>query len=113
MTLGPSFCNTFLRIYVFKSKADVYRDGAHVLLVKSDSVSCPFHMLNRCFRAANLDLSSSLPFCSLHFHKVNSFYSLRSTGMSYTQTKETVLKAFAELGYPKHLLGFTQSKSRR
>lgn len=113
MTLGPSFCNTFLRIYVFKSKADVYRDGAHVLLVKSDSVSCPFHMLNRCVRAANLDLSSSLPFCSLHFHKVNSFYSLRSTGMSYTLTKETVLTAFAELGYPKHLLGFTRSKSRR
>ena len=111
MTLGPSFCNTFLRIYVFKSKADVYRDGAHVLLVKSDSVSCPFHMLNRCVRAA--DLSSSLPFCSLHFHKVNSFYSLRSTGMSYTQTKETVLKAFAELGYPKDLFDFTQSKNRR
>ena len=113
MTLGPSFCNTFLRIYVFKSKADVYRDGAHVLLVKSDSASCPFHMLNRCIRAVNLDLSSSLPFRSLHFHKVNSFYSLRSKGMSYTQTKETVLKVFAELGHPKHLLGFTQSKSRR
>lgn len=107
MTLGPSFCDTFLRIYVFESKTDVYRDGAHVLMVKSDSVSCPFHMLNRYIRAANLDLSSSLPSCFLHFHKDNFFYSLRSTGVSYTQTKETVLKAFAELGYPKHLFGFT------
>lgn len=106
MTLGPSFCNTFLRIYVFKRKVDVYMDGAHVLLVKSDSVSCRFHMLDRYVRAANVNLSSSLPFCSLHFHKVNSFYSLRSTGMSYTLTKETVLTAFAELGYAKHLLGF-------
>ena len=113
MTLGPSFCLTFFRIYVFKSKTDVYRDGAHVLLVKSDSVSCPFHMLHKYVRAADLDLSSSLPFRSLHFHKVTSSYSLRSTGISYTRTKATVLQAFAELGYPKQLFGFTQSKSRR
>ena len=85
-----------------------YWDGAHVLLAKSDSVSCPFHLLNRYVSAANLDLSSSLPFFrSLHFHKVTSSrsYSWRSTGMSYTRTREIVLQAFAELGYPKHLFG--------
>ena len=42
-----------------------YRDGAHVLLAKSDSVSCPFHLLNRYVSAVNLDLSSSLPFFPL------------------------------------------------
>ena len=53
-----------------------YRDGAHVLLAKSDSVSCPFHLLNRYVSAADLDFSSSLPFFrSLHFHKVTSSYS--------------------------------------
>ena len=83
-----------------------YRDGAHVLLAKSDSVSCPFHLLNSYVSAANLDLSSSLPFFrSLHFHKVPSSYSWRSTGMSYTRTREIVLQAFAELGYPKHFFG--------
>ena len=101
-----SFCDTFVKIYVFNSKTDVYRDGAHVLLAKSDSVSCPFHLLNRYVSPANLDLSSSLPFFrSSHFHKVTSSYSLRSTGMSYTRTREIVLQAFAELGYPKQLFG--------
>ena len=57
-----SFCDTFVKIYVFKSKTDVYRDGAYVLLAKSDSVSCPFRMLNRHVRTANLGLFSSLPF---------------------------------------------------
>ena len=53
-----------------------YRDDAHVLLAKSDSVSCLFHLLNRYVSVANLDLSSSLPFFhSLHFHKVTSSYS--------------------------------------
>ena len=41
----------------------------------------------------------------LHFHKVTSSYSLSSTGMSYTSTREIVLQAFAELGCPKHLFG--------
>ena len=83
-----------------------YRDGAHVLLAKSDSVSCPFHLLNRYVSAANFDLSSSLPFFrSLNFHKVTSSYSWRSMGMSYNRTREIVLEAFAELGYPKHLFG--------
>ena len=102
-----SFCDTFVRIYIFKSKTDVYRDGPHVLLTKSDSVSCPFHMLNRYVSAANLDLSSSLPFFrALHFHKVTS-YSLRSMGMSYTRTREIVLQALAELGYPNTCLVYT------
>ena len=73
-----------------------YRDGAHVLLAKSDSVSCPFHLLNRYVNAANLDLSSSLPFFrSFYFYKVTSSYSWRSTGMSYSRTREIVLQAFA------------------
>ena len=63
-------------------------------------------MLERYVRAANLDLSSSLPFFrSLHFHKVTPSYSLRSTGMIYTRTREIVLQAFARLGYPIHLFG--------
>ena len=83
-----------------------YRDGAHVWLAKSDSVSCPFHLLNRYASAANLDLSLCLPFFrSLHFHKVTSSYSWCPTGIRYTRTREIVLQAFAELGFPKHLFG--------
>lgn len=64
-------------------------------------------MLYRYVHAANLELSrSSLPFFrSLHFHKLTSPYGLRSTGMSYTRTREIVLRAFAELGYRNHLFG--------
>ena len=83
-----------------------YRDGTHVLLAISDSVSCPFHLLNRYVSAPNLELSPSLPFFhSLHLHKVTSSYSWRSTGMSYTRTREIVFQAFVDLGYPKHLFG--------
>ena len=101
-----SFCDSFVKIYVYKSKTDVYRDGAYVLLAKTGYVSCPFNQLRRYVSAANLDLSSSLPFFrSLYFHKATSTYSLRSTGMSYSRTREIVLQAFVELGYPKNLFG--------
>ena len=70
------------------------------------TVSCPFHILNINVCAANLDLSSSLLFFrSLHFQRATSTYSLRSTGISYTRTREIVLQAFAELGFPKRLFG--------
>ena len=41
-----------------------------------------------------------------NFTKLASSYSWRSTGMSYTRTREIVLQAFAEIGYPKQLFGF-------
>ena len=101
-----SFCDSFVKIYVFKSKTDVYRDGAYVLLAKTGHVSCPFNLLHRYVSAANLDLSSSLPFFrSLYFHKATSTYSLRSTGVSYSRTREIVLQVFVELGYLKNLFG--------
>lgn len=86
-----SFCDSFVRVYVYKSKINVYRDGAYVLLAKTGSVSCPFYLLCRYISAANLDLSSSLPFFrSLYFHKTTSTYSLRRTTMSYSRRREIV-----------------------
>ena len=77
-----SFCDSFVKIYVYKSKTNVHRDGAYVLLGKTGHVSCPFNLLRRYVSTANLDLSSSLPFFrSLYFHKATSTNSLCSTGM--------------------------------
>ena len=47
----------------------------------------------------------------MYFHKATSSYSLRSTGMSYSRTREVVLQAFAELGYPKNLFGLHSSRA--
>ena len=69
--------NFFVKIYVYKSETDVYRDAGYVLLAKTGYVSCPFNLLRRYVSAANLDLPSSLSFFpSLYFHKATSTYSL-------------------------------------
>ena len=41
----------------------------------------------------------------MYFHKATSTYSLRSKGVSYSRTREIVLQALVELGYPKNLFG--------
>ena len=101
------FCdNTFVEITIVKSKTDQYRDGSRVLLAKTGSISCPFDLLERYVCSAGLQLSSTLPFFrALYYHKSNCSYKLRSEGMSYTRTREIVLHAFAELGYPKSMFG--------
>ena len=101
------FCdNTFVEITIVKSKTDQYRDGSRVLLAKTGSISCPFDLLERYVCSAGLQLSSTLPFFrALYYQKSNCSYKLRSEGMSYTRTREIVLHAFAELGYPKSMFG--------
>ena len=100
-----SFCDSFVKNNVYKSKTDVYSDGAYVL-AKTGHVSCPFNLLRRYVSAANLGLSSSLPFFrSLYFHKATSIYSLRSAGVNYSRMREIVLQAFVEFGYSKNLFG--------
>ena len=81
-----SFCDSLVKIYVYKSKTDVYRDGGQSCWQKQ----------------GNLDLSSSLYliFALCIF--------IRLLAFTYI---ETVLQAFVELGYPKNLFGFHSLKA--
>ncbi len=40
-----SFHNTYMKIFIEKSKTDIYRDGAHVLIAKTGSISRPYEVL--------------------------------------------------------------------
>ena len=96
----------FVELGIIQSKTDVYRDGAKVLLARTDDESCPFNILSRYIQAANIDLSSEEPiFSSLQFYKSTNSYTLRSTGISYTRTREIVLAALAALGYEPSKFG--------
>ena len=75
-------------------------------------ITCPYNLLNRYIQAAGIDFSSNLMFFrSLHFVKSNASYTLRSTGISYTRTREVVLHAFSQLGYSTKLFGLHSLRS--
>ena len=107
------FCkDKYVELFIAKSKTDIYRNGNVVLLAKTGHITCPYNLLNRYIQAAGIDFSSNLMFFrSLHFVKSNASYTLRSTGISYTRTREVVLHAFSQLGYSTKLFGLHSLRS--
>ena len=107
------FCkDKYVELFIAKSKTDIYRNGNVVMLAKTGHITCPYNLLNRYIQAAGIDFSSNLMFFrSLHFVKSNASYTLRSTGISYTRTREVVLHAFSQLGYSTKLFGLHSLRS--
>ena len=107
------FCkDKYVELFIAKSKTDIYRNGNVVLLAKTGHITCPYNLLNRYIQAAGIDCSSSLMFFrSLHFVKSNASYTLRSTGISYTRTREVVLHAFSQLDYSTKVFGLHSLRS--
>ncbi|CAH3199245.1 unnamed protein product [Porites evermanni] len=91
-----TFCDGFVKIFVPRSKTDVYREGNYVYIAKLENKHCPVAILLRYIQAANLDLSSHLPLFR-PLTKSKSGYTLRNGKLSYTRCREifkTTLKDF-------------------
>ncbi|CAH3129800.1 unnamed protein product [Porites lobata] len=56
-----TLCDGFVKIFVPRSKTDVYREGNYVYITKLENKYCPVAILRRYIEAANLDLSNHLP----------------------------------------------------
>ena len=102
----------FVELHILKSKTDVYRDGAKVLMAGTNDSSCPFNILSRYVKEARINLSSTdLFFRGVYFCKSKQSYKLRSTGLSYSRTREVVRAAFASLGYSVETFGLHSLRS--
>ena len=85
----------YVKLFIAKSKTDIYRNGNVVVLAKTGHITCPFSLLSRYVQVANIDVSSNLKFFrTLHFLRSKGCYSLRSTGISYSRTLEVVWMHF-------------------
>ena len=82
-----TFCDGFVKIFVPRSKTDVYREGNYVYIAKLENKYCPVAILRRYIEAANLDLSSHLPLFR-PLTKNKSGYTLRNGKLSYTRCRE-------------------------
>ena len=87
-----------LKIFVPRSKTDVYREGNYVYIAKLEGKYCPVAILRRYIEAANLDLSSHLPLFR-PLTKTRSGYSLRNAKLSYTRCREIFKTTLKDLGY--------------
>ena len=63
-------------------------------------------------KISGINLTSTEPFFrAVYFCKSKGVYRLRSTGLSYSRTRQIVLAAFAALGYPVNVFGLHSLRS--
>ena len=93
-----TFCDGFVKIFVPKITADVYRDGNYVYITKLEGKYCPIAILRRYIEAANLDLSSHLSLFR-HLTKSRSGYSPRNAKLSYSRYRTIFKNTLKHLVY--------------
>ena len=80
------FHRDYIRIFVPRSKTDVYREGDYVFINAFRSKYCPVGVLQRYLDLSGIDSCSSLR--PLVFHRCSSSYTLRSGKISYTTCRD-------------------------
>ena len=96
-----------MRIFVQRSKTDIYRDGAWVVIAKTCKCTCPCLLTQRYFSVASFSAESEdfifrpLTFCS--GDKTYKFPG--SDPLSYSRAREIVLSAFDAISLPKEDYG--------
>ena len=101
------FEDSFMRIFVHRSKTDFYRDGGWVVVAKTFKHTCPYLLVQRYFVAASFSADSEeFIFRPLVFLRGTGAYKIRgSVPLSYTRAREIVLSAFDSIGLPKQDYG--------
>ena len=94
------FHNDYIRMFLPRSKTDIYREGNYVYISASSSKYCPVRVLRRYLNLPGINNSSTLPlFRPLTFHPSKSSYILRSGKISYTRCREILRDCLSNLGY--------------
>lgn len=95
-----------MNIFIEKSKTDQLREGNSVLIARTNSDTCPVHMLKSYLLQANIaNNSQEFIFRSVTFCKGTHTYILRgSSPLSYTRARELLLDTLG-LGLDKSKFG--------
>lgn len=85
-------CDNHIKLYIRKSKTDIYRKGNEVLISKGETSACPLRMLQRYMENAKLALEGDKflfrPACR---SGSKCFLLNKDKKLSYTRTKECVV----------------------
>ena len=109
------FYDAYAKIFIEKSKTDVYREGKRVLIPKTGNYTCPVSMLLRYIQKAKITYShNNVIFGSYTYYKSSNSYRLKSNfrPLSYTRSREIVLEALSKIGLNPKLFGLHNLRSR-
>lgn len=100
-----------IEIFIESSKTDQLRDGAWVVIARTDSPLCPVAMLERYMRMANITGA-----CEKHLFRAivntkNGQKLRESGGISYTRMRELVLEKLSAIGLDPKRFGLHSLRS--
>ena len=111
------FSDTFMKIFIEKSKTDIYREGAWVYISKGDTDICPVKNLRVYLQTAALlddcDDCDDFIFRAVTVTKRKPIGYLRAKNkpLSYSRAREVVLEAIESIGLEKKLFGLHSLRS--
>ena len=90
------FFPSYVSIFLESSKCDQFRDGAWIVIARTDLPTCPVKALEDYISAAQINLSEDLPlFRALATPRAKD--KVRSQGISYTRARELIKDAFRHI----------------
>ena len=101
------FQDSFMKIFIEKSKTDQFREGAWVFIAKVDSDICPTKILRKYITEANLVNPNDYLFRAMTYFKSKNMHFLRkkNTPISYSTMRSTLLSYLKDLGLEEKLFG--------
>ena len=99
------FQNTYMKTFIERSKTDINRDDAWVVIAKTKRITCPVKLLRRYVNRLNFPPSSEeYIFRALFYSKKQKKYRCRKANkpFSYSRTREIMLDAFEKIRLPKN-----------
>ena len=103
-----------LVIFLPSSKTDVYRQGQQVFIARSDLCTCPYNLLLRYLKLANIVVredSQEYLFRSVIYLKSTSSYLLGKKQLSYTRCRELFKECLVTLGFDEKKYGLHSFRS--
>ncbi|XP_038044896.1 uncharacterized protein LOC119742129 isoform X1 [Patiria miniata] len=93
--------SSYVNIFIVKSKTDIFRQGAWVIISATNTSTCPVRMLNRYLILADLvdeDSDESFLFRPANYIRTENKYKLRSGQLSYSRCLDIFKSALSSVG---------------
>lgn len=102
------FKETYVKVFIEKSKTDIYREGNWLFISKVDSEICPISILKLYLNKCGIDpKSEEFIFRGMSFFKSKSVHKLRSKNVpiSYSTARTNMLSLLSKIGVDEKLFG--------
>lgn len=102
-----------MSLFIESSKTDKYRDGAWIFVAKTGNITCPYDLLKRYLKKANIGSQDDrCIFRGVSFLKKYNAFKLRDSGkFAYTNARDILIAKLKAIGLKENNFGLHSLRS--